>query len=249
MKCFCLKHVLFPGLLLASGVWAAEIAALPELASKNDREVEVLPFRNPEPAAGEGLSGLLELFGLSDLSGSQARSGGLLQDDGDSSLTPEPGSIVILAASSIPESSLRAIAKDAARLGIPLALSGLPVKARREEAIAAAEKRGDAKGASPFEIDREKTLALSRLLNDCGASAAAAPGVWHAVRDHLDSEPAVPALVLFGTDSIEVFPGDMRPLKALFLASVRAKSPEIRSLAKERLKRRGLFEEARSLFS
>ena len=246
MRCFCFKRLLFPGLLLASGVWAAEIAALPELASKKDREVEVLPFSSPEPAAGEGFS---ELFDLSKLSGWEARSGGFRKDDGDASLTPEPGSIVILAASSIPEASLRAIARDAERLGIPLALSGLPVKARREEAIAAAEKRGDAKGASPFVIDREKTLALSRLLNDCGASAAAAPGVWHAVRDRLDSEPAVPALVLFGTDSIEVFPGDMRPLKALFLASVRAKSPEIRSLAKERLKRRGLFEEARSLFS
>ncbi len=247
MRCSFLKHVLFPGLLLlSSGIWAAEITALPELASKNDREVEVLPSGTPEPAAGEGFPGL---SGLSDLSGLEARSGILPETDGDSSLTPEPGSIVILAASSIPDASLRAIAKDAARLGIPLALSGLPVKARRGEAIAAAEKRSDAKGASPFVIDREKTLALSRLLNECGASAAAAPGVWHAVRDRFDSDPAVPALVLFGTDLIEVFPGDMRPLKALYLASERAKSPEIRSLAKERLKRRGLFEEARSLFS
>lgn len=235
MKRAFLARLLFPGfLLLSSGVPAAEIASLPELASNNDREVEVLPFPPLGTPAGAGFPGLPE---------------GISGDDGDSALTPEPGSIVILAASSIPEASLRAIARDAARLGIPLALSGLPVKARREEAIAAAEKRGDAKGASPFVIDREKTLALSRLLNDCGASAAAAPGVWHAVRDRLEAEPAVPALVLFGTDSIEIFPGDMRPLKALFLASQRARSPEIRSLAKERLKRRGVFEEARSLFS
>lgn len=62
MRCFCFKRLLFPGLLLASGVWAAEIAALPELASKNDREVEVLPFSSPEPAAGEGFSDLFRPF-------------------------------------------------------------------------------------------------------------------------------------------------------------------------------------------
>ncbi len=235
MKRAFLSGLLLPAFLFFTSVAsAAEIAALSELASKNDREVEVLPFHSTGTPAVEGFPGISE---------------GISGDDGDSALTPEPGSILILAASSIPEASLRAIARDAARLGIPLALSGLPVKARRAEAIAAAEKRGDAKGASPFVIDREKTLALSRLLNDCGASAAAAPGVWHAVRDRLDAEPAVPALVLFGTDSIEIFPGDMRPLKALFLASQRAHSPEIRSLAKERLKLRGVFEEARSLFS
>ena len=110
MKRASLSGLLLPAFLLFSSVAsAAEIAALSELASKNDREVELLPFHSPGTTAGEGFPGLSE---------------GISGDDGDSALTPEPGSIVILAASSIPETSLRAIARDAARLGIPLALSG-----------------------------------------------------------------------------------------------------------------------------
>lgn len=210
-----------------------EIAQLAGIEALADAEVLKAPGFFPDAFRDDALQG---------------RMNAAVEPRRDGALTPEPGSIVILAASSIPEASLRALALDAGRLGIPLALSGLPVKARTPQAIAAAQKRGDVKKSSPFVIDREAVARLSRLLNDAGAAAGSSPAVWHAVRDSLPEEPAVPALVLFGETAIEVFPGDMRPLRALLLASARARTPEIRSLASERLKRAGLFDEARRLF-
>lgn len=210
-----------------------EIARLTGIEALTDAEVLKAPSFSPDAFRDDALLGRLNAA---------------VEPRHDGALTPEPGSIVILAASSIPETSLRALALDAARLGIPLALSGLPVKARTPAAIAAAEKEGNVKKSSPFVIDREAILRLSRILNEAGAAAGSSPAVWHAVRDALPEEPAVPALVLFGETAIEVFPGDMRPLRALLLASARARTPEIRSLASEKLKRAGLFDEARRLF-
>ena len=78
MKRAFLSGLLLPAFLFFTSVAsAAEIAALSELASKNDREVEVLPFHSTGTPAVEGFPGISE---------------GISGDDGDSALTPQPGS-------------------------------------------------------------------------------------------------------------------------------------------------------------
>lgn len=57
------------------------------------------------------------------------------------------------------------------------------------------------------------------------------------MRDALADEPAVPALALFGSGAIEVFPGDALPREALARAACEALDPEVRAAAAERLSR------------
>lgn len=166
----------------------------------------------------------------------------------EASLSTDPGTVVILVATSLPEAPLKALAAQAARLHIALAFSSLPVYARTEEDLRAIESRtggphrasknnGEILPVGPFKVDNAALQALGNLLVPTGVLAGTSPEVWHAVRDALPDEPPVPALVLFGRQAIEVFPGDLTPLELLTLAAERAQYPEIRALAKARLAR------------
>lgn len=159
-------------------------------------------------------------------------------------LSAEPGSVAILVSSSIPPESLRAIARDARRLGVGLALSGIPVKVRRPDEADAALARGDADLGTPFVADKAELARFMKPVLEEGAYAGAAPMVWHAVRDALPHEPAVPALVFFESDVIEVFPGDVRPLYAAALAAKRAQTESVRRRAAELIRAAGLEDEA-----
>lgn len=162
-------------------------------------------------------------------------------------LSAEPGSVVILVSSSIPPESLRMIARDARRLGVGLALSGIPVKVRRPDQADAALARGDADLGTPFVADKAELVRFMKPVLEEGAYAGAAPMVWHAVRDALPQEPAVPALVFFESNVIEVFPGDVRPLYAAALAAKRAQTEDVRRRAAELIRAAGLEDEARRL--
>lgn len=162
-------------------------------------------------------------------------------------LSAEPGSVVILVSSSIPPESLRMIARDARRLGVGLALSGIPVKVRRPDQADAALARGDADLGTPFVADKAELARFMKPVLEEGAYAGAAPMVWHAVRDALPQEPAVPALVFFESNAIEVFPGDVRPLYAAALAAKRAQTEDVRRRAAELIRAAGLEDEARRL--
>ena len=162
-------------------------------------------------------------------------------------LSAEPGSVVILVSSSIPPESLRMIARDARRLGVGLALSGLPVKVRRPDQADAALARGDARLGTPFVADKTELARFMKPVLEEGAYAGAAPMVWHAVRDALPEEPAVPAMVFFASGVIEVFPGDVRPLYWAALAAQRAQTEDVRRRAADLIRAAGLEDEARRL--
>ena len=154
---------------------------------------------------------------------------------------------MILVSSSIPPESLRMIARDARRLGVGLALSGLPVKVRRPDEADAALARGDARLGTPFVADKTELARFMKPVLEEGAYAGAAPMVWHAVRDALPEEPAVPAMVFFASGVIEVFPGDVRPLYAAALAAERAQTEDVRRRAADLIRAAGLEDEARRL--
>ncbi|WP_443743988.1 hypothetical protein [Sutterella sp.] len=162
-------------------------------------------------------------------------------------LSAEPGSVVILVSSSMPPESLRAIARDARRLGVGLALSGLPVKVRRPDRADAALAQGDAALGTPFVADKAELARFMKPVLEEGAHAGVAPMVWHAVRDALPEEPAVPAMVFFESDVIELFPGDVRPLYWAALAAKRAQTESVRRRAAEMIRAAGLEDEARRL--
>lgn len=164
-----------------------------------------------------------------------------------SALSAEPGSVVILVSSSMPPESLRAIARDARRLGVGLALSGLPVKVRRPDRADAALAQGDAALGTPFVADKAELARFMKPVLEESAHAGVAPMVWHAVRDALPEEPAVPAMVFFESDVIELFPGDVRPLYWAALAAKRAQTESVRRRAAEMIRAAGLEDEARRL--
>lgn len=156
-----------------------------------------------------------------------------------------PGSIVLLWSPGLAPEENAALARDARRLGIPFVISGLPVKARRPEAMAKALEAGDIRRASPFVLDRAAAAELGKEASRLGITLAASPEAWHAVRDGLSAEPLAPALVLFGERCIEVFPGSVRPLWTLAWARDHAETAEIRALADRRIRAAGLESEAR----
>lgn len=165
----------------------------------------------------------------------------------EASLSSDPGSVVILVATSLPEPSLKALGAQAAQLHIALAFSSLPLYARSADELRAIESPLEARArtpkdsaemlpAGPFKVDNTALRALGDLLNPTGVLAGTSPEVWHAVRDALPEEPPVPALVLFGHQAIEVFPGDLPPVEMLAIAAERAQYQEIRALAQARLR-------------
>lgn len=223
-----------------SGPAAAEVIA-PEIVPGIAAPVPIIDAQGGVDSADFAQGELPEHSGLSALpSGAPKSARGLLErpeDPPEPSLSTEAGSAVMLVATSIPEASLRAIARDAARLGVALAFSGLPVRARTEAALRRLSSERPDRPPSPLVIDREAFSRTAKLLSNTGALAGVAPGVWHAVRDALADEPAVPALALFGSGAIEVFPGDALPREALARAAREALDPEVRAAAAERLSR------------
>ena len=161
------------------------------------------------------------------------------------SISTEPGSMAILWSMGLPEADDRELARDAARLGIPIVLSGLPVKAR--EPAQQPSPNASPAARAPLVLDRDAAAALGAHVERLGVSAAASPEIWHAVRDKLDHEPMVPALVIFGSSTIELFPGSVRPLWTLSWAAEHAESEDVREFAKARIEAAGLEREARLL--
>ena len=133
----------------------------------------------------------------------------------------------------LPASSLDAIAGDAAKLGIPLVLQGLPVTV---------DRRRDA-----ARVDFERAERLMKPRVEMGAGFEIDPRPFEAVEKAVQGRAPLPLLLCEGTQSAEAFPGDVRPLYASALAARRAKSPEIRRGVEALLARSGLAEEARRI--
>ena len=171
-------------------------------------------------------------------------------------VSTDPGAIVLLWSMNLPFADDQMLARDAVRLGIPFVLSGLPVihrspetlQKRPEPAASKAPPAGAAdKPLSPFVIDRQEAARLGALAERLGVSAAVSSEVWHAVRDQIDHEPQVPALVIFGRTAIEVFPGSVRPLWTLAWAADHAANEDVREAARRRIAHARLTDEARFL--
>ena len=168
--------------------------------------------------------------------------------------------LYVLVSLSIPDEALKAIAKDAAALGIPLLLRGLPVK-RAPESTAQAKN-------TPKLDHAELTKRIS-LLVALGASVSVDPNRWRSVEQVLQrqqtSDPSsrvvpVPSLVLSlgalqvpeaqgherPADSVvepqvlEVFPGEVRPSYALAYATENARSVRLREAVQRFLAEKGL---------
>ncbi|MDO5531899.1 hypothetical protein [Sutterella sp.] len=149
----------------------------------------------------------------------------------------DPGSVVMLMATSVPKANREVIARTMGRLGIPLVLSGLPVLVRTPEARAKAIRENRPMESGPFMLDKKAWAAITQTAARTRSNWTVSSEVWHAVRDRMDREPPVPALVIFGERTVEVFPGDVKPRALLELAAQDGNAKDVRRIAAERLAR------------
>lgn len=174
--------------------------------------------------------------------------------------------LCLFLSTSVPEASLRAIAEEAAALGLPLVFSSLPMKpeplwrARQEALAAGLEWKGPWR--PPASVDAGAVARLLAPLAQAGAAIEIDPLRWRLAERALRAASApgsadtrsggagllpVPALVLFSPQAIEVFPGDVRPLYAMSYARLHAETPALRRAVERRLAKRGLLEAAERL--